>query len=184
MPSYLYVLVSNLQGGVGKCHNSVTIKSLEYASLSSHYHGTLPVLLFEPSLRLVPPAEQKSASLTEKANSFGLHDTLRYGPRSIAAETKSRGDIEHRLSRWEETQDNLKLTMLRNVYGLHAPARLLMERKIVAANPHMPGMGRSNLHLDILMGRDETLDPADIFLGMEQGLPLNLHAEMEKKLRM
>lgn len=73
--------------------------------------------------------------------------------------------------------------MLRNLYGVHAPARLLMERKIVAAvssrghgvisadgsacvqNPHMPGMGRSNIHLDILMGRDETLDPADLFLG-------------------
>jgi hypothetical protein len=36
-------------------------------------------------------------------------------------------------TQWEETQDNLKLTMLRNLYGVHAPARLLMERKIVAA---------------------------------------------------
>ncbi|KAG6371594.1 hypothetical protein JVT61DRAFT_9304 [Boletus reticuloceps] len=137
----------------------------------------------EPSFRLVPPPEQKSASLTAKANSFGLHDTLQYGPRSIAAETKSRDNIEHRLSRWEETQDNFKLTMLRNLYGVHAPGRLLMERKIVTANPHMPGMGGSNIHLDILMGRDETLDPADFFLGMEQGLPLNLHSDMEKKLR-
>ncbi|KAG8220144.1 proteasome maturation factor UMP1-domain-containing protein [Butyriboletus roseoflavus] len=119
----------------------------------------------EPSSRLVPPVEQKSASLTATANSLGLHDTLQYGPRSIAAETKSRGDIENRLSRWEETQDNFKLTMLRNLYGVHAPARLLMERKIVAANPHMPGMGRNNIHLDILMGRDETLDPEDVFLG-------------------
>ncbi|KAF8139874.1 proteasome maturation factor UMP1-domain-containing protein [Boletus edulis] len=135
----------------------------------------------EPSFRLVPPPEQKSASLTAKANSFGLHDTLQYGPRSIAAETKSRDNIEHRLSRsppqWEEAQDNFKLTMLRNLYGVHAPGRLLMERKIVAANPHMPGMGGSNIHLDILMGRDETLDPADFFLGC-------LHSDMEKKLRM
>lgn len=62
----------------------------------------------------------------------------------------------------------------------------------------MPGMGRGNIHLDILMGRDETLDPADFFLGwsaiftwltllilasgMEQGFPQNLHSEMEKKL--
>ncbi|KAG9314702.1 proteasome maturation factor UMP1 [Chiua virens] len=138
----------------------------------------------DPSFRIVPPAEQKIASVTVKANSFGLHDTLQYGPRSIAAETKSRGGLEHRLSHWEETQDNLKLTMLRNLHGLHAPARLLMERKIVAANPHMPGMVRSNIHLDILMGKDETLDPHDFFLGMEQGLPLNLHSEMEKKVGM
>ena len=30
----------------------------------------------------------------------------------------------------------------------------------------MPTVRRSNVHLDILMGRDETLDPPDIFLGM------------------
>ena len=29
----------------------------------------------------------------------------------------------------------------------------------------LPGMPQSNLHLDILMGRDETIEPADIFLG-------------------
>lgn len=32
---------------------------------------------------------------------------------------------------WEETQDNLKLNMHRDIYGLHAPMRLMMERKIV-----------------------------------------------------
>lgn len=34
---------------------------------------------------------------------------------------------------WEETQDNLKLTLQRNLYGMHAPVRLLMERKIVSS---------------------------------------------------
>lgn len=32
---------------------------------------------------------------------------------------------------WEETQDNFKLNMQRNVYGLHMPVRQLMERNIV-----------------------------------------------------
>ena len=31
-------------------------------------------------------------------------------------------------------------------------------------NPHMPILPQSNLHLDILMGRDETLECAD-FMG-------------------
>ena len=35
-------------------------------------------------------------------------------------------------SQWDETQRNLKLTMHRNIYGLHAPMRQLMERKIVS----------------------------------------------------
>jgi hypothetical protein len=79
--------------------------------------------------------------------------------------------------------------MLRTVYGMHAPMRLLMERKIVQpvrlpvfkgmiiANtprqpPSFPGMPQSSLHLDILMGRDELIEPADVFLGMF--LPLSI----------
>ncbi|KAI6153230.1 proteasome maturation factor UMP1 [Pisolithus tinctorius] len=138
----------------------------------------------EPSMRIVPPAPSKSASLRDTASSLGLHDTLQFGPRSIAAETKSTNGLQHRLAHWEETQDNLKLTMLRDLYGLHAPARLLMERRAVSTNPHMPALQRSNIHLDILMGRDETLDPSDFFLGMESGPSLNTHMEMERKLQM
>jgi len=33
---------------------------------------------------------------------------------------------------WDDTQRSLKLTMHRNIYGLHAPMRQLMERKIVS----------------------------------------------------
>ncbi|KAH9918707.1 uncharacterized protein BXZ73DRAFT_105105 [Epithele typhae] len=33
-----------------------------------------------------------------------------------------------------------------------------MERKIVSQNAHMPIFPQSNLHLNILMGRDETLE--------------------------
>ncbi|KAL4068402.1 proteasome maturation factor UMP1-domain-containing protein [Scleroderma yunnanense] len=139
----------------------------------------------QPSMRISPSAPSKSASFRDTANSLGVHDTLQYGPRSIAAETKSsNNNLEHRLIHWDETQDNLKLTMLRDVHGLHVPARLLMERKTVSMHPHMPAMRRSNIHLDILMGRDETLDPPDFFLGMEHGPSFSLHSEMEKKLRM
>ncbi|KAH7930595.1 proteasome maturation factor UMP1 [Leucogyrophana mollusca] len=138
----------------------------------------------EPSFRLVPPSAPKCASINDTANSLGLHDTLQYGPRSIATETKSRGGLQNRLAMWEETQDNTRLTMLRDLHGLHAPTRLLMERKIVSSNPHMPAMPHTNLHLDILMGRDETLDPSDFFGGMETGPSMSVHAEMEKKLRL
>ncbi|KAG6333287.1 hypothetical protein ID866_5805 [Astraeus odoratus] len=138
----------------------------------------------EPSMRIIPAAPSKSASLQHTANSLGTHNTLRYGPRSIAAEIKSSSGLEHRLAHWEETQDNLKMTMLRDLYGLHTPARVLMERKVVSKGAHMPALQRSNIHLDILMGRDETLDPSDFFLGMEHGPPISIHSDMEKKLRM
>jgi len=82
---------------------------------------------------------------------LGLHDTLQYGPRSLAAEVKSEGTLKDRLEnvgvlvfysndysisssyyQWEATQDNMKLTLERDLFGMHAPMRRLMERKIVA----------------------------------------------------
>ena len=89
------------------------------------------------------------------------------------------------MSQWEETQDNLQLSLARNVFGMHAPIRIMMERKIVSTvctysdeatyrlqmklmiskNMHMPALPRSNIHLDILMGRDERIDLVDVFEG-------------------
>ena len=85
---------------------------------------------------------------------------------------------------WDATQDNMKLTLDRDLYGLHMPMRRLMERKIVTdvsrhvfmdasvlpififvKQPHKFIAPQSNLHLDILMGRDESIDFADVFLG-------------------
>lgn len=66
----------------------------------------------------------------------------------------------------------------------------------------MPALPRSNLHLDILMGRDEIVDLTDVFTGgmtldlskliclsifapdAEAAPPMDIHAQMEKKLRM
>lgn len=62
-------------------------------------------------------------------------------------------------------------------------------------------MPQSNLHLDILMGRDELIEPTDVFLGprpshlpgsntadkyylgMETGPSIDVRKEMEKKYR-
>jgi hypothetical protein len=104
----------------------------------------------EPSLRLVPANAPVKASISDTANSLGLHDTLKYGPRSLAEEIKSTNPMQARLEnvscyplsriitslnrapQWDETQRTLKMTMHRNVYGLHAPMRQLMERKLVS----------------------------------------------------
>ncbi|KAF5337042.1 hypothetical protein D9611_003401 [Ephemerocybe angulata] len=133
------------------------------------------------SLRIVPANAQKSASVQDTAGSFGLHDTLQYGPRSIAVEVKSQGTLKERLENWEETQDNLKLNLQRNAHGIHLPMRVLMERKLVTSHPNF--MGTSNLHLDVLMGRDETIEPADVFLGMESSNPLDIRKEFEKRYK-
>ncbi|PPQ72678.1 hypothetical protein CVT26_002894 [Gymnopilus dilepis] len=136
----------------------------------------------ESSLRIVPATSKPSASIKDTANTLGLHDTLQYGPRSLAAEVQSEGGLKARLQNWEATQDNLKLTLERNLYGMHAPMRRLMERKIVA--PSLPTFNgpQANLHLDILMGRDELIDPADVFLGPDSIPAFDVHKEIQKSL--
>jgi len=99
-------------------------------------------------------------------------------------EIKSHSAIMDRLDNWEETQDNTKLTLMRSLYGVSLPLQITMERKIVAKNAHMPAVPQSNIHLDILMGRDESLDISDVFGGMESKPSMNIHGDMEKKLRM
>jgi len=139
-------------------------------------------------LRLVPSttnAESSVASIRDTANALGVHDSLRYGPRSLVAELNSTNQHQKRLDNWEETQDNLKLNLERNMFGMHAPMRRLMERKIVASSPHLPIIPRSNIHLDILMGRDETLHVSDFFGTTGSGpLPkMDDRAYMERKYR-
>ncbi|KIM47965.1 hypothetical protein M413DRAFT_439661 [Hebeloma cylindrosporum] len=137
----------------------------------------------ESSLRIVPGPSPKSASVQDTSNSLGLHDTLQYGPRSLAAEVQSAGGLKGRLENWEATQDNLKLNLERNLYGMHAPMRRLMERRIVASMPHTLSAPQTNLHLDILMGRDETIEAADVFLGREIGFAADPHEGIQNKSR-
>ena len=70
-------------------------------------------------------------------------------------------------SQWDETQDATRLTMYRQIYGIHAPVKLLMERQLVsrATSGRIPDLPSSNLSLDILMGRDETIDFEDFLTG-------------------
>ena len=51
----------------------------------------------EPSLRLVPAKAPIKASISDTANSLGLHDTLKYGPRNLADEVKSTNPLQARL---------------------------------------------------------------------------------------
>jgi hypothetical protein len=51
----------------------------------------------EPSLRLVPAKAPVKASISDTANSLGLHDTLKYGPRTLADEIKSTNPLQARL---------------------------------------------------------------------------------------
>ncbi|CAG8780049.1 9927_t:CDS:2, partial [Gigaspora rosea] len=62
------------------------------------------------------------------------------------------------VTEWKETQTNLKLTLQRRIYGIHAPLRHMIERSIVSKAERLPGLPSSNFGLEILMGEDETID--------------------------
>lgn len=51
----------------------------------------------EPSLRLVPAKAPIKASISDTANTLGLHDSLKYGPRNLADEVKSTNPLQARL---------------------------------------------------------------------------------------
>jgi len=150
----------------------------------------------DTSYRLVPTSTPSTSaeSTLDTIGPLGIHDSLRFGgPLNLAAEGHSRHPLQTRLERWEETQDNLKLKLQKDLFGIHAPVRKLMERKLVSEDPHFPILGRgpmNDLHLDILMGKDDILDVGDVLIGRQEkaraghtgpGGLVDLHGAMERK---
>jgi len=75
-----------------------------------------------------------------------------------------------------------EFSRLAKVQGIHAPLRLVVERKVVSRGGHLPFLPRSNASLDVLTGRDEMIG-FDDFLGHphEQEALRQPHATMDKK---
>jgi len=78
----------------------------------------------------------------------------------------------------------LKMNMARNMYGMHAPIKMAMERALViqARGPSMLPQ-RSNLGLDILAGKDESIDFEDFLNVPEMSTDMvDVHVVMERQL--
>lgn len=78
---------------------------------------------------------------------------------------------DHPLKKSEETfavrtlETNLQ--MLRRNEGIAAPMRIMMEIQAFKHVGRLPFLPSSRVHLDVITGRDETIDFAD-FLGSEE----------------
>ena len=71
--------------------------------------------------------------------------------------------------------------MQAQIYGLHAPLKMKMERLVVAKNmKRLSVLPRSNLSADVLTGRDEWFDFED-FLGKDAHLtqPMGSHLDQD-----
>ncbi|GAC76441.1 hypothetical protein PANT_22c00029 [Moesziomyces antarcticus T-34] len=147
----------------------------------------------EPSYALVPPKYASNTSTSSNASTWhpvyaGVHDTMRHGTANVLHQvsTASHHPVQNRLENWEATRDNLKLTMQRNVHGLGAPAHILMERKIASFNPAFDPTTSSNsiskVHLDILNGDDERIEPRDFLPSEISSTIPDMHSVMERRL--
>ncbi|KAJ3079757.1 hypothetical protein HK102_003531 [Quaeritorhiza haematococci] len=146
------------------------------------------------SLRLLPNSQQQKKSATGSSSvvtavgtgtEFGVHDTLREGFRTVRSEVIRGHPLEAHLEQYEDTQTRLKYSMYRQTHGIHLPIRLQMERALVSQVKRIPVLPSSNLGLDILMGRDDTIEFED-FLGdpnMSTEM-LDVHGAMERQIGM
>ncbi|KAG0050381.1 hypothetical protein BGZ83_004846 [Gryganskiella cystojenkinii] len=131
------------------------------------------------------PSSAGSASVLDTSNSYGLHDTMRFGMRQIASEVTAKHPLENRLAEWDNTQLELKMSMARNMYGMHAPIKMAMERSLVtkARGISMLPQKSRNLGEEILLGRDESIDFEDFLNTPELSTDMvDVHAVMEHKL--
>lgn len=59
------------------------------------------------------------------------------------------------------------MNMARNLHGMHAPIKMAMEQSLVTKARGVSMLPQSNLGLDILLGKDESIDFEDFLNGME-----------------
>lgn len=138
-------------------------------------------------MQIVPPPVRAHAQTDNHSTvhkETGVHDAMRYGPRSVHAETTTATahPLEHRLESWDATQRAWHQQIRRNTFGIAMPLRTTMERRIAAHTNHFPVRGVAPIHLDVLDGRDESIEPVDF---LPSGIALggdDIHAPMERKL--
>ncbi|KAI5298480.1 3'-5' DNA helicase [Ascosphaera pollenicola] len=168
---------------------------------SNEPSSAMPSAMLSASMRIVPtPNYSTTTSNTARASATsqgapsapGIHDTLRANLTSqppSSQKTASSHPLEARLTQWRETQETMKMTNLRRLYGLAEPIRRGMELKMVRDadfKPAVLGGGKGpSLHEDILTlgGRDTECMWEDIFTGDDLREPASFHDEMEHRLK-
>ncbi|CCH45060.1 Proteasome maturation factor UMP1 [Wickerhamomyces ciferrii] len=127
------------------------------------------------SLKFIPESSQPNAVDSTKfgqsaPSAPGLQDILRSeeGPLSISSKINNRHPLENRIQNWEQTQHDLKLEQYRRIFGAAEPIKRTMELKIVESTDFTPSAlgNNSNIHRDILLNKDTSIDWEDIYSGM------------------
>lgn len=125
-------------------------------------------------MRIVPEGNQHSNISSVKFGEVApsapaLQDILRTqeGPLNIASQVNGRHPLEHRVQNWEQQQQDLKMEQYRRIFGQAEPIKREMDLKIVSSTDFVPGVlgGASNVHRDILLNKDASVDWEDVYTG-------------------
>ncbi|KAK4984793.1 hypothetical protein LTR50_006363 [Elasticomyces elasticus] len=139
--------------------------SLRIAPSPSHPTTTAPSL-GAPSAPGVHDTLRSNLSLTTPAPN--ATSTSSYSTPTVSQATSSH-PLESRLAQWRQTQENLKMSLLRREFGLAEPVKRQMELGIVRAGEWRPralgGMMGAGVHADVLSGRDTEIGWEDVFTG-------------------
>ncbi|KAK7676426.1 hypothetical protein QCA50_020606 [Cerrena zonata] len=104
----------------------------------------------------------------------------------MASKINNRHPLESRINNWESTQQQTQLETYRRIFGAGEPIKRTMDLEIVDATDFKPSVlgGSANIHKDILLNKDASVDWDDIYKGgIESGNNVkDFHTEMEKKM--
>ncbi|XP_055333335.1 proteasome maturation protein-like [Paramacrobiotus metropolitanus] len=119
----------------------------------------------------------------ESVNPHGLRDALQSGLSSVARKAVDVHPLEISELYHDTQEDRMNYAMLRSTQGIHAPLRLQMEKFLVKQPSRNSVMPSSNLHLDVLNGKDETIDLEDVLNAPEYWeKEVHPHLLLEKRL--
>ena len=119
------------------------------------------------------------------SDSYAAPDALAGGLRSVRREVATEHPAEVIQNNWQGTQDQMHFALQSLAFGSHMPMRLQMERTIIGQHERLPVLPSSRIGLDILNGKDETLEVEDYLADPElANVRLDPHSAMEHKLHM
>ncbi|AET40932.1 Ump1p Ecym_7079 [Eremothecium cymbalariae DBVPG len=146
-------------------------------------------------MNVVPPSEYKTSVSTVSATEFrsnavpSLPDTLRgqVGARPLNTQLNDRHPLETRVKNWDANEQKRKLEQYRQIFGVAEPMRRVMELEIVQQTDFNPIADPSNIHRDILLNKEASIDWEDIYpdsAGLSGDITLSndVHTKIEKSL--
>ncbi|KTW32503.1 uncharacterized protein T551_00593, partial [Pneumocystis jirovecii RU7] len=124
-----------------------------------------------------------------------IHDTFRFGSRSLSLNTDLYHSLEIALNSFKHKGYELKMQSLSRIFGISEPIRRKMELKILDSEFKPLVLGQSsNIHHDIFSGNDSSIDVDEIFFGFiilyfsielikldDHDCSVDFHYELEKK---